>query len=255
MICGIIQSSFIPWRGYFDIINDCNFFVFHDDIQYTKQDFRNRNRIKTRSGLKWITVPVGKIPTDTRIDQVVIANSDWAKKHLRLIRENYRRAPYFKEYFPLLEFCFRQPWKKLSTLNIALTLEIAKILKIQTTFVRSSELKVSGKKTDRIIDICRQLGATHYISGPAARVYIEEERLENLNIKLSYKEYIYPPYPQLHGEFSPQASIIDLLLNHGPHSSRYIWGDIAQSYRAALNRNVRQKTDWNELPAPALAVG
>ena len=223
MICGIIQSSYIPWRGYFDIIHDCDVFVFHDDIQYTKQDWRNRNRIKTRAGLKWLTVPVGTVPTQTLIDEVMITDLSWAEKHLKFIEINYREAPYFSLYFKLLESLYKHPWRKLAELNRALTIEISQALGIRTKFILSSDLNVSGKKTDRIVRICREVGADHYLSGPSARAYLDEHRLDKHGIGLSYKTYDYEPYPQLHGPFEPQVSIIDLLFNCGPQAPDWIW--------------------------------
>lgn len=224
MICGVIQSCYLPWRGYFDLIHNCDLFVFHDDIQYTKQDWRNRNRIKTPNGLKWLTVPAGSAPTQTNIDQVAIAGFSWARQHLAAIKNNYRKSPFFEDTFNFLESLLARPWQKLSDLNITLTQEIAKRLGIRAKFAKSSELKISGKKTDRIIDICRRTGADHYLSGPSAKAYLDEDKLRSCGIKLSYQNYNYPPYPQLFGPFEPQVSIIDLMFNCGPQAPQYIWG-------------------------------
>lgn len=226
MICGIIQSSYIPWRGYFDFIHDCDVFVFHDDIPYTKQDWRNRNRIKTQSGLKWLTVPVGRVPTRTLIDQVAITDPSWSNEHLKFIKINYWKAPYFDPYFKFLESLYKHPWRQLAELNRTLTIEIARSLDIRAKFICSSDLNVSGEKTDRIARICREVGADHYLSGPSARAYLDEERLNRHGIQVSYKVYDYPHYPQLHGSFEPQVSIIDLLFNCGARAPEWIWGSL-----------------------------
>ncbi len=223
MKCAIIQPCYIPWRGYFDIIHDVDVFVFHDDIQYTKQDWRNRNRIKTAGGLKWVTVPVGDVKTETPIHQVRITDQSWAGRHMALFRGSYENTPFFKVCMEFLLPIYETKWSLLADLDICLTEEIARFLGIRTRFLRSSEMGIEGKKTERIIAICRKAGADQYLSGPAARDYLDEPWLKREGIQLSYKHYEYPPYPQFHGPFEAQVSIVDLLCHCGPSAPDYIW--------------------------------
>ncbi|SRR5258706_5427577 len=214
---GCIQSSYIPWRGYFDIIRRSDVFVFHDDIQYTKQDWRNRNRIKTRAGLVWLSVPVKKKTTHATIDAVEIDNSqEWGRRHWRLIQANYRTAPYFNDYAGFLEAALTRRWGRLSELNRDLIAGVCRLLGIETPLIDSRSLALSGHKTDRLVQLCAALGAERYLSGPAARSYIEPEKFAAAGIELEYMVYDYPPYPQAFGPFVEGASIIDLLLNCGP---------------------------------------
>jgi hypothetical protein len=225
MKCAIIQSSYLPWKGYFDIIKGVDTFVFLDDVQYTKNDWRNRNRIKTRNGIKWITVPVkGGIHQklcDTRIDN----SQRWALSHKDLIYSNYSRAEYFYCYKHELLDTFSRQFETLSTLNIYWIKVICSLLNIDTTFINSNNLGIEGRKEDKIIKICKTIGANHYVSGPKAKNYINEYNFKREGITLEFKDYSgYPEYPQPWGEFSDFVSIIDLLFNCGENASRYIWG-------------------------------
>lgn len=229
MKCVILQPSYIPWRGYFHQIHKADVFVFYDDVQYDQRGWRNRNRIKSPHGPQWLTVPVaakgarsGRLP----IHHIPIAwDHPWNKKHLETLRRVYTRAPHFERYKDLLDdFYSRQP-RSLVDFTIELTIALSGRLGITgTTFLRSSTLPARGSKTDRLISILGHLGATHYISGPSARAYLDEEKFRSAGIGLEYMEYRYPEYPQLYPPFDPQVSILDLMFMVGPEAPDYIWG-------------------------------
>jgi hypothetical protein len=220
---GCIQSSYIPWRGYFDLIRRSDIFVFHDDIQYTKQDWRNRNRIKTASGLMWLSIPVRKATTRGAIDEVEIDNDqDWGRKHWRIMAAHYRDAPFFSQYAGFFEEALTRRWDRLSSLNVYLISRICETLGITTHFINSRGLSLTGRKTDRLIQICRSCDATRYLSGPSARNYIEPEKFAASGVDVEYMVYDYPPYPQQFGAFVEGASIVDLLFNCGPTSMEFI---------------------------------
>lgn len=220
---GCIQSSYIPWRGYFDVIRRSDVFVFHDDIQYTKQDWRNRNRIKTAAGLVWLSIPVRKTTTHGVIDEVEIDNDqDWGRKHWRTIEAYYKNAPFFPRYADFFRDTLTQRWDRLSNLNVYVISKICGALGITTHFINSRSLGVTGRKTDRLIQICRACNATRYLSGPSAQNYIEPDKFAAIGVEIEYMAYNYPPYPQQFGPFIEGASIVDLLFNCGPKSIEYI---------------------------------
>ena len=222
---GCIQSSYIPWRGYFDIIRRSDIFVFHDDIQYTKQDWRNRNRIKTAAGLIWLSIPVRKATTGGAIDEVEIDNEqDWGGKHWRALETYYRNAPFFSQYAEFFKEALRQRWDRLSDLNVYLISNICETLGIRTRFLNSRSLGLGGRKTDRLIQICRACNAARYLSGPSARNYIEPDKFAATGVEIEYITYDYPPYRQQFGPFVEGASIVDLLFNCGPTSMQFIVG-------------------------------
>jgi len=226
MNCVILQPSYIPWRGYFDLIHRADVFVFYDDVQYDKHGWRNRNRIKTPEGTKWLTIPVRTKGVTGGIPILAIETNDdeWPRRHLDAITRSYASAPYFETYRPWLEKTFLSPPRNLAELTIATTIELASMLgTTHTRFLRSSSLEVPGHRSDRLIAILRRLGATHYLSGPSAKAYIEEEKFADAGIALEWMAYDYPEYPQLHGAFDPQVSVVDLLFMTGGDAPKYIW--------------------------------
>jgi WbqC-like protein family len=228
MRCVILQPSYIPWRGYFDLIHRADVFVFYDDVQYDKHGWRNRNRIKTPSGSKWLTIPVSDKGVTGGIPILSIETSDdaWPRKHLDALTRSYATAPHFDRYRAWLEETYASPPRKLADFTIATTIELASLLGITSTrFVRSSELDAQGRKTDRLIEILQQLGATHYLSGPSAKDYIEAEKFAAAGIALEWMTYDYPEYPQLHPPFDPQVTILDLLFMTGEEAPNSIWKD------------------------------
>jgi hypothetical protein len=222
----VIQSSYIPWKGYFDIIKDADLFVFYDDVQYTKNDWRNRNLIKTEAGVAWLTVPVGK-SEHRLICDVRIANSTWPVKHWKTLQMNYSRTPYFGLYRDFLEDAYlARRWNCLSELNQYLITAISRrFLGITCQFADSRDFALQGHKQERLIDLLQKTHATHYVSGPAAQSYIDPNAFSERSISLRWKSYSdYPTYNQLHPPFCHTVTILDLLFNVGQDAPWHIWG-------------------------------
>jgi hypothetical protein len=224
----ILQPSYIPWRGYFHQIQKADLFIFYDDVQYDKHGWRNRNRIKTPAGPKWLTIPVaskGNVTEHRDIRDIQINwDQPWAASHWGSLQQSYRHAPHFADYAPMVEDWYRQRPTLLADFTIATTIALARALGIaHTRFLRSSELNVTGTKTERLIQLLTRVGATHYISGPSAKDYLEEDRFAAAGITLEYMVYQYPEYPQLYPPYDPQVSVLDLLFMTGVEAGAYIW--------------------------------
>ena len=224
-IIAISQSNYIPWKGYFDLINDCDIFVFLDDVQYTKQDWRNRNLIKTKNGKNWLTIPVGK-KIDRNISEVSPLNYSWQQKHKKSIYMAYANAPFFKEYeFILNEIYDKKKWLSLSDLNQFSIKLICKALKINTLILDSKEIKKSDSKNKRLIDIIKHLNGKTYISGVSAQTYLNQSLFAQNNIDVIWKDYSnYPIYKQRFSPFENYVSVLDLIFNTGANAPYYIWG-------------------------------
>lgn len=222
-IVAILQSNYIPWRGYFDIIGLADEFIIYDDSQFTKNDWRNRNKIKTRDGLKWLTVPVG-IDIKRKIHEVGISETRWQSSHWETIHHNYRKAKFYKEVSPIIApFYLDREYTNLSTLNIELIKEICKYLDIQTAITDSRIFAPSFGKTARLVDLCKQANASIYLTGPSAKNYIDEAQFYENDISIAWMDYSeYPDYPQLWGCFESKVSILDLLFNTGKLSRNYM---------------------------------
>jgi len=225
----IIQPSYIPWRGYFHQIQKADVFIFYDDVQYDKHGWRNRNRVKTANGTIWLTIPVaarGNVVESTPINEIRCASKGWGRKHWATLRQAYGRAPHFDRYAPLLEEFYSRQEVRLAELTIDLTRRLAHELGIaRTRFVRASELAgIQGSATDRLIALMRAVGADHFISGPTAKAYIDEAKLEVARLTLEYMRYEYPVYEQLHPPYDPHVSILDLLFMQGADAGEFIWG-------------------------------
>ena len=223
MRVGIIQPNYIPWRGYFDFIDDVDIFIFYDDVEYSKGDWRNRNRIKTPRGTEWITVPVKyncskQLICETSIDSL----KKWNSKHAKMLQANYGKAAFFelyiKEFIDLLEGRYRS----ISELNTTVCKWIMGILNIGTQVKMSYELSPVGNKTERLIDILKKVHATTYLSGPVAQEYLEHNLFISNGIHLEYKSYDYLPYPQMWGDFIGEVTVLDLLFNVGPDARHYL---------------------------------
>lgn len=222
----ILQSNYIPWKGYFDIINDADLFIFYDDVQYTKSDWRNRNRIKTPDGTKWLTIDIESNLTQL-IYEVKFKKKRWNIKQWETIKQFYGKAPFFKQYRSFFEHLYlEKSYESLAEFNQYAIQQIAlEILGSKTEFSDSRSYNVTGKKTDRLINILQQVTATTYISGPAAKNYIEKSKFIDAGIKLIYKDYSgYPVYPQLYEGFEHGVTILDLVYNVGADAPWYIWG-------------------------------
>ncbi|MCL2925113.1 MAG: WbqC family protein [Trichodesmium sp. MAG_R04] len=218
----IIQSSYIPWRGYFDFIDSADVFVIYDDIQYSTGSWRNRNQIKTKTGLKWLTVPVHK-KTGMLIDEVSIDRSQlWQNSHRLLLKESLGFASYFKDAMEIWEEGIAPEHYTISKLNIKLINSICNYLEITTPIVMSRDYHLTGAKTERLIGLIKKIGGTIYLSGPTASAYLDENQFRENGISLQYKTYDYPNYPQLWGNFLGNVSVLDLIANTGKEARQFL---------------------------------
>jgi hypothetical protein len=221
----IVQSCYIPWKGYFDLINLVDEFILYDDRQYTRRDWRNRNRIKTPQGPQWLTIPVEvKGRYDQRIDETRIADPDWTDRHWKTLMHNYASAPHFDDYRDTIESLYRTTTDpRLSAVNRTFLEAISKILGIRTRLSWSTDYGAEGSKTERLVNLCRAAGATSYLSGPRARGYMDEGLFEEAGISLEYMDYdAYAEYPQLHPPFEHAVTVLDLIFNTGAQAPRYM---------------------------------
>jgi hypothetical protein len=221
----IIQSNYIPWKGYFDILNLVDEFVIYDSVQYTRRDWRNRNRIKTPHGLLWLTIPVkARGNYRQRVAEMRVSDPRWAHRHWRTLSQNYAHAPFFDGYRLWLEELYLGSDDfLLSAINERFIRGICEVLGITTRISLSCVDEPDGNKTERLVQLCQRAGATEYVSGPAGQSYIEEERFALAGIAITYVDYSdYPEYPQLFPPFEQEVSVLDLILNTGPHARRYM---------------------------------
>jgi hypothetical protein len=222
----ILQSNYIPWKGYFDIIHSVDEFVWYDDVQYTKRDWRTRNKIITANGTQWLTVPCsGK--SSLLINQVELKDPRWQEKHWKTLSNAYSKAPFFSQYREFFkELYLGRRWEMLYLMNRTFVEKISQeILGIKTIFSDSTDYDAQGRKQGRLLDIIEKARADTYLSGPAAKNYIDEDEFHRQNISLEWMDYSgYPEYPQLYGEFTHTVTILDLLFNVGNEAPWYIWG-------------------------------
>lgn len=214
----ILQSNYIPWRGYFDLIRQVDIFVIYDEVQYTKNDWRNRNIIKTPNGPRWLTIPVRQLHLEQKISETRVSLKNWNVKHWNSIKANYTKAPYFKLYEERFkELYLGMDTEMLSEINLRFIRAINAILGIETKIVDSLSLNLSGNKNERLVDAVTKLGGTHYLSGPAAKDYLDTNLFEKNNILVEWMDYSrYDEYPQLYPPFSSAVSILDTLFSCGP---------------------------------------
>jgi hypothetical protein len=221
----ILQSNYIPWKGYFDLVNSVDEFILYDDMQFTRRDWRNRNLIKTPRGLEWLTIPVAvKGRFHQRICDTSISEPEWGARHWSTLQHNYAKSPFFELYRPVLLPLYQQVWRSLSAVNHAFMRAICGILGITTRISWSMDYRpLKEGKTDRLVDLCTRAGATHYVSGPAARDYIDPSVFDAAGIALSFFEYTgYPEYPQRFGKFEHGVTVLDLLFNVGPQAPQFM---------------------------------
>lgn len=222
----ILQSNYIPWKGYFDIINMVDEFILYDDMQYTKRDWRNRNKIKTPDGLKWLTIPVitkGKFYQ--KIKETQVRDGLWIDEHMKSLDCNYKKAKYYEEFrnriFAVYERCRDE--KFLSQINYLFLKEICDILQIETKISWSSDYELIEGKTERLVGLCKSAGADAYLSGPAAKDYIVDQVFEDAGVRLEYMDYSeYPEYRQLYGTFEHGVTILDLIFNEGTNAQAFM---------------------------------
>tara|TARA_R110000824_G_scaffold325036_1_gene511959 strand:- start:5580 stop:6260 length:681 start_codon:yes stop_codon:yes gene_type:complete len=226
MKVAINQSNYISWKGYFDMIKSVDLFILYDDVQYTRRDWRNRNKIKTAHGLKWLTIPVNvKGKYFQKINETTISDKKWNLNHLKTIKGCYSKTQYFEDVIPLVEHLYTTAnHERISEINFHFITGICDYLGINTKIVFSSEYDLSEqRKNERLIDICKQAGAKEYISGPLAKDYIVKDKFDEAGIKLTWMNYDdYLEYPQLHGDFVHKVSILDVLFNCGKKTIDFI---------------------------------
>jgi len=226
----VSQSNYLPWKGYFDLINNVDIFVLYDTVQYTKNDWRNRNRVVTANGTSWLTVPVIQKSLDQRINEVEIANQRWQRKHWLTIEQSYKKTPFFAKYSPFIKPVFEREWSKLSELNVFLLSELCRLLGISTKFVNAADFNLEGDKNMRLIQIAKELDAQNYLSGPAAKDYIDLRLFKQEGISVKWMDYTnYPVYPQRSSNFEHGVSIIDLLFNVGPNFDSYMQRSVREN--------------------------
>jgi len=225
----VLQSNYIPWKGYFDIVNMADLFVFYDDIQFTKEDWRSRNRIKTQAGPKWLTVPCGS-KLNRLICEVQLQDHRWQRKHWSMVRHNYAKAPHFKDYREFFEeFYLGRNWKTLAELNQSLITRVSRELLGSTTeFADSRDYDLGREKSrdERWLELLHRVGTRNFVLGPSARNYLDEARqaeIESGGIRLVWMDYSnYPEYHQLFPPFEHHVSIVDLILNEGPNAGKFM---------------------------------
>jgi hypothetical protein len=219
----VVQSNYIPWKGYFDLINMVDEFILYDHVQYTKRDWRNRNRIKTDKGTQWITIPVIHEHTDQMICETRVVNDTWRKKHWRSLGQYYRKASFFGSYGEILEKLYLQDDETfLSQINSKFIEVIAEILGIRAKISSSVDYQLVDGRNERLVALCKQAGASEYLSGPAAKNYLDEDLFKKEGIRVIWMDYTgYPEYSQLFCQpFIHEVTIIDLLLNEGAEGAR-----------------------------------
>jgi hypothetical protein len=220
----ILQSNYIPWKGYFDLMRFADEFVILDEVQFTQQDWRNRNVVKTQQGLQWLTIPV-KASGKQTIDEIEVSKPNWHIRHWKTISQNLRRAAHFDRYEAELHQAFLAAGEipLLSHINLHFLKRICEWLDIKTRITSSSEYPAPSEKTERLVSICQQAKASEYVSGPAAKDYLDEERFKEAGIAVHWFDYTgYPEYPQLYGPFEHRVTALDLILNTGPDARRYL---------------------------------
>jgi hypothetical protein len=220
----ILQSNYIPWKGYFDLINSVDIFVIYDEVQFTKNDWRNRNLIKGKEGLQWLTIPVIQNNLSQKIDETEIAHKHWVRKHVQAIQLNYKKSPFFDEVFPFIESLYQFNSSSLSSINQNIIFKINDLLEIKTQIINSKVLELKGDRVYRLIDACKKLKASVYVSGPLAKSYLIDSQFSDEKIQIEWKDYSnYSEYNQIHPPFSHNVSIIDTLMNLGmEETKRYI---------------------------------
>lgn len=222
MLVAIHQPNYMPWAGFFNKWMLADAFVILDTVQYHKNEWQNRNRIKTAHGASWITVPVTyRFPQ--KIDEVGIAPGPWARKQIAMIEQAYARAPYIDQYWPDLRSILLEPWQKVSELNIALILQLGSMLGCTAPLHIASDMAIrSEDQTGRLVEICRELGGDGYLSGQEGRNYLDRSVFEEACLELWFQQVEAPLYPQLHGEFISHLSVIDMLFNVGAEAKELI---------------------------------
>ena len=220
----ITQSNYIPWKGYFSIMREATHFVVYDDMQYTKRDWRNRNKLITPDGPKWLSIPIDvKGKFDQKINEAIVSDDNWGKKHWNFIENNYKKSKYFEEYSEYFKPLFLDPdSNNLSEINLSFLEKSLQLLMIDVQIISSSEFNLNGDKTERLLNICRDLEARTYLTGPAAKNYLDSSKFSAHGVEVKYTNYSgFPVYKQLWDQFSHEVSILDMFFNLGPMTLDY----------------------------------
>ena len=224
MTVSILQSNYIPWKGYFDIIAKSDVFVIYDEVQYTKNDWRNRNIILTQNGPNWITIPVRVNNLDQKIFETKIESTNWNRKNYNSIIFNYSKDPFFKDFKDFLEELYNVNSEFLSEINIRYIRAICDLLGIKTRILDSRELNLKGNKSEKLLCACEKLNADVYLTGPAAKSYLDTDLFKASGVGVKWMDYSnYPTYKQIYEPFNHSVSIIDLILNNGSNSRDFIF--------------------------------
>ena len=219
----ILQSNYIPWKGYFDIIAKSDVFVIYDEVQYTKNDWRNRNQLLTNNGKQWITIPVRQEHINQKIYETKVSANNWQKKHISTLIANYSKAKYFKEYKDEIFEIYNFNSVYLSEINIFFIKSISNILEIKTDIIDSRELILNGDKNNKLIEACKKLKAEVYISGASAQNYLDVNAFLKENISIEWMDYTgYQEYSQVFKPFHHNVSILDLIFNTGPDAKSFL---------------------------------
>lgn len=218
----IRQPGYLPYLGFFKKIESCDIFVFLDDVQFEKNDWDNRNKIKTIDGSAWLTIPVIH-KFGTKLNEIKIDNNqNWNKKHRKTIEMNYQKSKYFSKYWKDIDLILSQKWEKLVDLNFEFITYFMRKLEIATPTIKSSELKIDKVGSDRLLEICKKMDSDTYLSGELGTNYLNENIFSKNNIDIIYEKFIHPTYKQIHGEFLPFMSIIDILFNEGENAAKIL---------------------------------
>jgi len=223
MIVSVHQPQYLPWLGYFDKIIKSDAFVFLDNVQYKKNEFQNRNKIKTAKGWQWLTIPVLYHFAQKIFEVEINQKTDWRKDHLKTLIVNYNRAPFFGDYRSYFEELYSKTWKKLVDINIEIVKHFAYRLDAKTKFFIASQIpNLREEPTERLIDICKYFSADTYLAGKGGAEYMDVEKFKKEGINLIFQNFEHPVYPQLYGQFEPYMSVVDLLFNCGPESRKIL---------------------------------
>jgi hypothetical protein len=224
----VLQPGYLPWLGFFDQLRRADVFVYYDDVQYDKHGWRNRNRIKTQDGPLWLTVPVRHSgqPSPKIVDVEIDNRTPWARKHIASIQQAYARAPFRDRYVPALGELLQREWHRLVDLDLACIELIARWFGLRPPVERSSRLGIDGERSERLVRICSCFGASTYLSGDAAQGYLDVALFQRHGIRVEWQRFPHPRYPQLHGEFVPFLSSLDILLNCGDDAALIAFGAI-----------------------------
>jgi hypothetical protein len=220
----ILQSNYIPWKGYFDLINAVDEFIVYDEMQYTKNDWRNRNRIKTKDGVQWLTIPVKQNQLSQTIRETEVVSNVWRRKHWNAISQAYSRSRYFKEFEESFRALYMDDTASfISEINYAFIKLVNTILGVNTKLSWSSDYEIAGNKTERLVNICTQAGADIYATGPSAFSYLDLDLFKKADIEIKTTDYSgYPEYEQRYPPFEHAVSILDLIFNMGTEAKRYM---------------------------------